>query len=213
MGFLLMLEGILTAGRRRPFMVAGSILVGINLLIIGWTREVGSWFLARDSDSYQTLVIWIAVVCMYLLDFSINAGAYPRSCVSVRKSLMAVQAACRAIIVDTLPAQKQEIGNAWASRMVAGGHLVGYTMYPSIDPAAMAPTTPSIRAITDKDRGFVNLTKVLFFLGDTQLKVICFLSALGLFITVGITCYSVSERVLVKRGYSPPLHFHTHLTF
>jgi len=42
---------------------------------------------------------------------------------------------------------------------------------------------------------------VLFFLGNTQLKVICFLSAVGLFITVGITCYSVSERVLIKRGY------------
>jgi len=44
---------------------------------------------------------------------------------------------------------------------------------------------------------------VLFFLGNTQLKVICFLSAVGLFITVGITCYSVSERVLIKRGYVP----------
>ena len=94
-------------------MVVGSAVVGINLFVIGWTREVGSWFLDPDSDHYQTLVIWIAVVSMYLLDFSINA----------------VQAACRAIIVDTLPAHKQEIGNAWASRMVAGGHLVGYTMY------------------------------------------------------------------------------------
>jgi hypothetical protein len=94
-------------------MVIGSAFVGINLLLIGWTREVGSWFIDPDEDHYQTLVIWIAVVAMYLLDFSINA----------------VQAACRAIIVDTLPAHKQEIGNAWASRMVAGGHLVGYTMY------------------------------------------------------------------------------------
>jgi len=51
--------------------------------------------------------------------------------------LMVVQAACRAIIVDTLPAQKQEIGNAWASRMVAGGHLIGYTMYPSHPTAAL----------------------------------------------------------------------------
>jgi solute carrier family 45, member 1/2/4 len=94
-------------------MVAGSAFVGLNLFIIGWTREVGAWFLDRDSDHYQTLVIWIAVVSMYLLDFSVNA----------------VQAACRAIIVDTLPAHKQEIGNAWASRMVAGGHLIGYTAY------------------------------------------------------------------------------------
>jgi hypothetical protein len=50
-------------------------------------------------------------------------------------------------------------------------------------------------------RGFLNLPKYLFFLGNTQLKVICFLSAMGLFITVGITCHAVSERVLVKRGY------------
>lgn len=111
--------------------------------------------------------------------------------------LMVVQAACRAIIVDTLPAQKQEIGNAWASRMVAGGHLIGYTMYPS---TTTSPSFPLSESLLIRDRGFVNLTKVLFFLGGTQLKVICFLSALGLFITVGITCYSVSERVLIKRG-------------
>jgi solute carrier family 45 protein 1/2/4 len=55
-------------------MVAGSILVGINLMIIGWTREIGSIFLSPESDSYQTLVIWIAVVSVYLLDFAINAG-------------------------------------------------------------------------------------------------------------------------------------------
>lgn len=91
--------------------------------------------------------------------------------------------------MDTLPAHKQEIGNAWASRMVAGGHLIGYTMY------VLHPNPVDI-----DHRGFLNLTKFLFFLGNTQLKVICLLSALGLFITVGITCYGVSERVLVKRG-------------
>ena len=55
-------------------MVAGSALVGINLIVIGWTREIGSWFLSVDSEHYQTLVIWIAVVSVYLLDFAINAG-------------------------------------------------------------------------------------------------------------------------------------------
>jgi hypothetical protein len=64
----------LTAGRRRPFMVVGSALVGINLLVIGWTREIGSLFLPVESDNYQTLVIWIAVISVYLLDFAINAG-------------------------------------------------------------------------------------------------------------------------------------------
>jgi solute carrier family 45, member 1/2/4 len=55
-------------------MVAGSALVGMNLLVIGWTREIGSWFLSVDSEHYQTLVIWIAVISVYLLDFAINAG-------------------------------------------------------------------------------------------------------------------------------------------
>jgi len=54
-------------------------------------------------------------------------------------------------------------------------------------------------------RGFVNLTKVLSFLGDTQLKILCFVSAVGLFITVGVTCYNVSERVLIHRGLQSPL--------
>lgn len=105
-------------------MVVGSALVGVNLIIIGWTREIGAIFLDRDTDQYATLIIWIAVLSVYLLDFAINAGKFH----PLRK-LIVVQAACRAIIVDTLPAHKQEIGNAWAGRMVAGGHLVGYTMF------------------------------------------------------------------------------------
>jgi solute carrier family 45 protein 1/2/4 len=59
-------------------MVAGSALVAVNLLVIGWTREIGAWFLDVDSEHYQTLVIWIAVVSVYLLDFAVNAG----TCVS-----------------------------------------------------------------------------------------------------------------------------------
>jgi solute carrier family 45 protein 1/2/4 len=55
-------------------MVAGSILVGINLMIIGWTKEIASLFLSEDSPRYTTLVIWIAVISVYLLDFAINAG-------------------------------------------------------------------------------------------------------------------------------------------
>lgn len=108
-------------------MVAGSIIVAINLMIIGWTKEFASIFISEetDPDRYATLVIWIAVISVYLLDFAINAGTP-----ILLSLLITVQAACRAIIVDTLPAQKQEIGNAWASRMVAGGHLIGYTMYP-----------------------------------------------------------------------------------
>ena len=63
-----------------------------------------------------------------------------------------MQAACRAIIVDTLPPQKQEIGNAWASRMVAGGHLIGYTMSPP-------------RSIDSDFQGIYEFDEILVFLG------------------------------------------------
>lgn len=67
---------VLISGRRRPFMVAGSAIVGVNLMIIGWTKEVASIFISEetDPDRYSTLVIWIAVISVYLLDFAINAG-------------------------------------------------------------------------------------------------------------------------------------------
>jgi solute carrier family 45 protein 1/2/4 len=57
-------------------MVAGSAIVGINLMIIGWTKEFASIFISKetDPDHYSTLVIWIAVISVYLLDFAINAG-------------------------------------------------------------------------------------------------------------------------------------------
>ena len=97
-------------------------------------------------------------MAVFLLDFAVNA----------------VQAVCRAIIVDTLPTHKQEMGNAWAGRMVASGHLLGYVM------------------------GSINLVTIFWWIGDTQLKIICFLSSIGLGAAVAVTCKSVEERVLIS---------------
>ena len=35
----------------------------------------------------------------------------------------------RALIVDTLPSEKQPIGSAWAARMMGIGSVVGFLMY------------------------------------------------------------------------------------
>lgn len=87
-----------------------------------------------------------------------------------------VQACCRALIIDTLPSSKQQIGNAWAGRMIAGGHLVGYFL------------------------GFLDLVKIFGgWLGNTQLKSLCMISSLALLVTVGITSVSVTERVQLTR--------------
>ncbi|CAO3626891.1 unnamed protein product [Cunninghamella echinulata] len=100
-------------GRRRPFMVGGSILVVLNLLAIGWTRELTALFVdINDTSSYKKVSIFIAIACIYLLDFSINC----------------VQASCRALIVDALLPTQQAKGTALAGVMIGAGNVIGYFM-------------------------------------------------------------------------------------
>lgn len=90
------------------------------------------------------------------------------------QSINAVQAADRALVVDTLPPSQQEKGNAWAGRMFGTGSLAGFFV------------------------GNINLVSILPFLGTTQLQVLSFLTSVLLMATHGLTAYSVKERVLLR---------------
>ena len=77
-------------GRRRPFMIGGSLIVGMGLLVLGWTSEIVSIFIKHpDTVSHKVLVsfeqdhdtlqkpawtIALAVLSIYIVDFAINAG-------------------------------------------------------------------------------------------------------------------------------------------
>ncbi|KAH7929288.1 MFS general substrate transporter [Leucogyrophana mollusca] len=97
-------------GRRRPYMLAGSILCSAATLLLGFTRPVATIFTILNSSANDTLTIWLAVFAIYCIDFSINA----------------VQAVDRALLVDTLPPSEQPSGNAWAARMLAIGSVAGF---------------------------------------------------------------------------------------
>ncbi|KAG9226953.1 hypothetical protein CCMSSC00406_0003374 [Pleurotus cornucopiae] len=97
-------------GRRRPYMIGGSIVCACAMLLLGYTRPFASIFTGKDSDATDILTIWLAVLAIYLIDFSINA----------------VQAVDRALLVDTLPSIEQPAGNAWAARMLGVGSVVGF---------------------------------------------------------------------------------------
>ena len=58
------------------------------------------------------MTVILAVLAIYLVDFSINA----------------VQALDRALLVDTLPPSLQPTGNAWAAGMLGFGAVVGFFM-------------------------------------------------------------------------------------
>lgn len=60
-------------GRRRPFMVLGSLVVTIGLLLLGWAKDIAI-FLVDDIELRKSVTIFIAVSSIYIVDFAINAG-------------------------------------------------------------------------------------------------------------------------------------------
>ncbi|EXX74901.1 MFS general substrate transporter [Rhizophagus irregularis DAOM 181602=DAOM 197198] len=99
-------------GRRRPFLLAGSLAVVCAFMFIGWSKEIIGIFFSKESSMMTLLTQCLAVVSFYVLDFAINC----------------VQASCRVLIVDILPPSQQEEGTAWAGRMVGIGSVLGYFM-------------------------------------------------------------------------------------
>ncbi|KAK3302253.1 major facilitator superfamily domain-containing protein [Chaetomium strumarium] len=102
-------------GKRKPFMVGGTVATIASLMILAWTKEIVSGFLGLfgadpDSNFVKYSVIVTAVLWVYVLDFAINT----------------VQAAIRAFIVDCAPTHQQESANAMASRFVGIGNIAGY---------------------------------------------------------------------------------------
>ncbi|KAG6241135.1 hypothetical protein E4U25_006860 [Claviceps purpurea] len=146
-------------GRRRPLMVAGALIVACCLIVLGFTRELVGLVLPRDSPSARAPTLVLAVLSIYVLDFAINA----------------IMSCSRSLIVDVLPLEKQQEGAAWASRMNAVGHIIGYS--------AAALNLPSLLGAT---------------LGATQFQQLTVIAILAILSTTGITCWAVRERVLVS---------------
>ncbi|KAG2223281.1 hypothetical protein INT45_007007 [Circinella minor] len=152
-------------GRRRPFIIAGGINVCLSMLGVAYAKDLGSWLIRLSThttipenmaEQERRAAIVVVIFSFYLLDFSLNA----------------VQASCRALILDIPPLWQQQQANAWAARLSNVAMVIGYFT------------------------GFVDLIKLFPFMGDTQIKVFC-LVAIGVFIiTVGITCITIKEKAI-----------------
>ncbi|KAJ7840426.1 major facilitator superfamily domain-containing protein [Mycena leptocephala] len=97
-------------GRRRPYMLAGCTICAASMLLLGYTREIAAVFTGRGNTTHDVATVWLAVLAIYMIDFSINA----------------VQAVDRALLVDTLPPAIQASGNAWAASMLGLGSVIGF---------------------------------------------------------------------------------------
>lgn len=146
-------------GKRKPFMLGGTVATIVGLLFLAWTKEIvtsitGIFGADPESKGVKLAVIVTAVIGVYLLDFAINT----------------VQAGIRAFIVDCGPAHQQEAANSMASRMTGFGNIIGYIA------------------------GYVNLTRPLWFLGNSQFKILCAIASIALAATIIVSTSLIHER-------------------
>ncbi|EPQ64124.1 BgtA-20300 [Blumeria graminis f. sp. tritici] len=187
-------------GRRRPFMVVGSLVVVLCLICLGWAKDIAS-LIFEDPDKKKSMTIFLAVLAIYGVDFAINAGETEIKIIWGAKLIWTtVQASCRALIVDTLPMNKQQLGSAWCkfreiiialdsdftgSRMVSSGHLIGYAI------------------------GTLDLVRIFgTSFGDSQFKQLITIAAIALLFTISVTSWAVTEKVLVSSNNTDvPINF------
>ncbi|KAM0260487.1 hypothetical protein ACHAQJ_002720 [Trichoderma viride] len=160
-------------GRRRPLMMIGAVIVSACLLVLGFTREIVGLFVGDDVGSDSVRRFTIVLAV---------AAIY-----AVDFAINAIMSCARSLIVDTLPIEKQQAGAAWeplvpsspGSRMNAIGHMIGY------------------------GAGSIDLVRLFGpALGDTQFKQLTVIAAMAILGTTSVTCWAVTERVLVAASPS-----------
>jgi len=90
-------------------MLAGALICGISMLLLGYGRAIVTLF-TNPGKLNDILTIILVVGALYIIDFSVNA----------------VMAVDRALIVDVLSPAVQDQANAWGSRMLSLGGLAGF---------------------------------------------------------------------------------------
>lgn len=68
-------------GRRKPFILGGTVATVFFLLFLSWSKEIMSGFIRLfgadpESDGGKLAVIVIAIISIYFLDVALNTGSY-----------------------------------------------------------------------------------------------------------------------------------------
>ncbi|CAO3628715.1 unnamed protein product [Cunninghamella blakesleeana] len=145
-------------GKRRPYIIVAALLTCMAMVGIAYAKEFGSFIAEKTNGDERTFAILVAVSSFYFLDFTINA----------------VQAICRALILDIPPLWQQDEANAWGARMSNLAMVIGYFV------------------------GYVDLVKYFPWMGDSQIKVFCIVGIIVFCSTLAITCIFVKEKPLDK---------------
>ncbi|CAO3587426.1 unnamed protein product [Absidia cylindrospora] len=142
-------------GKRRPYIVVAGFLTCVSMLGVAYAKDIGHYLSRNQQEKEHLYSIIVAVSSFYFLDFTLNA----------------VQAICRALILDIPPLWQQDEANAWSARMSNLAMVIGYFV------------------------GAMDLVKYMPWLGNSQMKLFCLLSIFVFCITLVVTCYSTHEKM------------------
>lgn len=158
--------------RRRYWIVTSTFALVISTLTIAYCREIASFFVdvlgggagswdPKYSKTVQNTAIGFAIVSFYLLDFALNA----------------LQASLRNLLLDVTPPEQLNAANAWHSRMLNAGNIIGFGF------------------------GFLPLANmpILRLLGGSQFRKFCVVCMIILSGTVWITCWTQEEKEREQR--------------
>lgn len=147
----------LSVGKRRIFILIGCLSTCLSLLSLSHSSEIINFLFSsfiNDDNTLKFLIICFACFGIYILDFSIAI----------------IQASSRALIVDVVPTNQQQIANAWAARMIGIFNLLGFWI------------------------GTLNLTNLFPILGDNQFKILSILVVLIMLSLTLFCLYYIKER-------------------
>ncbi|KAK0521193.1 hypothetical protein OC835_006960 [Tilletia horrida] len=161
-------------GRRRPYLAVAVALCASSLLLLGYARSLShTVLLAGNSTSADKLTIFLAVLSIFGIDFSVNA----------------VMSVDRALILDILPASQQALGNAWAVRLTSTGLLLGFLIGNLDLPRTFPFSWLSFVWQTSYPEGAPA--------SEAQIKCMSVTTALLLLLTQALTAHAAVEQVYV----------------
>lgn len=94
-------------GRRRPFLIAGTIFTTLALLLFSNSLQLAQWLVPEPA--VPRLALMLAIFAFFLLDFSIQA----------------IQAPLRALVTDVVPRRQRALANAYIGVFTGLGNLTG----------------------------------------------------------------------------------------
>ena len=157
-------------GKRRPFIIVGSLFVVLSLLSLAYVHTLAEFlasfgmneqsvslnpFLRHDSPF--KLKIWIAILGFYVFDFAVNAA----------------QASCRNLMIDLAPSDQQSTTNAFGAAMIGIGNLLGY-LVGSLDLSTISNSVEMNTAM--------------------QMRGLCVIAAIWFTICISLTCFFCKEK-------------------